>query len=86
MSMTEWRGQLSNSYCQRSIKHWVWRQAGRHRRTSAGFDHRKVLPPIYRDSALVQLERNPTLLPAAAPLIGCIRERAAGLGILVNGG
>ena len=42
------------------------------------------LPPIYRDSALVQLERNTTLSPAAAALVGCIRERAAGLGILVN--
>ena len=42
------------------------------------------LAPVYRDSALVQLERNPMLSPAAAALVGCIRERAAGLGMLVN--
>ncbi len=41
------------------------------------------LAPLYRDSALVQLERNSALSPAAEALVRCIRERAAQIGLLV---
>jgi len=41
------------------------------------------LAPLYRDSALVRLERNSTLSPAAEALVACIRDRALGLGMLI---
>ncbi len=40
------------------------------------------LAPLYRDSALVQLERQSTLSPAAVAMVRYIQERAAQLGIL----
>lgn len=40
------------------------------------------LPPLYRDSALVQLERQNPLSPAALAMVRHIQERAARLGIL----
>lgn len=43
------------------------------------------LRPLYRDSALVCLERRADLSPAAAALVQCIRERAAYLGLLAGG-
>ncbi|MCX6050101.1 MAG: LysR family transcriptional regulator [Chloroflexi bacterium] len=42
------------------------------------------LPPLYRDSALVRLERNTELSPAATALIRCVREQAAQLGLLAT--
>jgi len=41
------------------------------------------LAPLYRDSALVRLERNHHLSPADEALIRCIRDRAAQIGLLV---
>ncbi|MEZ4868604.1 MAG: LysR family transcriptional regulator [Caldilineaceae bacterium] len=41
-------------------------------------------PPLYRDSALVCLERHAALSPAAIALIEAIRERAAELGLLAT--
>jgi DNA-binding transcriptional LysR family regulator len=40
------------------------------------------LAPLYRESALVQLERQSTLSPAAATMVRYIQERATQLGIL----
>jgi DNA-binding transcriptional LysR family regulator len=40
------------------------------------------LPPLYRDSALVRLERHADLSPATEALVHCIRERAAQMGLL----
>ena len=40
------------------------------------------LRPLYRDSALVCLERRATLSPAASALVQCIRERAVHLRLL----
>ncbi|CAN5854715.1 hypothetical protein BH10CHL1_BH10CHL1_33840 [soil metagenome] len=42
------------------------------------------LLPLYRDSALVCLERNTDLSPAAEALIRCIRDRAQQLGLLAE--
>ena len=42
------------------------------------------LPPLYRDSALVRLDRKTPLSPATEALIGSIRKRATQLGILVE--
>lgn len=43
------------------------------------------LPPLYRDSALVRLERQTELSPAAEVLVRCIRARAVQLGLLAVG-
>lgn len=43
------------------------------------------LPPIYRDSALVRLDRQTELSPAALSLVETIRKRAARLGLLLDG-
>lgn len=42
------------------------------------------LKPLYRDSALVCLERRANLSPAATALVHCLRERAAQLGLLAQ--
>ena len=42
------------------------------------------MPMIYRDSALVRLERSAELAPAANALIRCLQEQAAQMGILAD--